>query len=147
MARKSLSKGMSALDKMYAKIAMAKKAARVVGKGRWRKGTEFCATDTVSKRPCTTEYKSKSGMKIKVRTSRTASFGMPKRLASLAHLRGIPGVAVPRGLKKRFKFKKRGSRGLGRRVSPGRRRKHVSAGERGRQALFAAARRISTGRV
>jgi hypothetical protein len=127
--------GGSPLDKLYAKIMAAKKASR--GHVTWRKGTEHCRVDAKGKHPCTTEYVSKSGKKVKVKVSRTASFGMPKRLRSLSDLRGAPGVRLPANLKSKFKYKAKRRRS---------RAPKMTAAEQGRQELLAAARRISTGR-
>lgn len=134
MARKKLG-GASALDKLYGKIMAAKRKSR--GNSVWRKGNEYCAPDSKGKHPCTTEYVSKSGKKVKVKVSRTASFGMPKRLASLAHLRGAPGIRLPSKLGSKFKYKAKRKRS---------RAPKMTSAERGRQELLAAARRISTGR-
>lgn len=134
----------SALDKLYAKLDAARKRSR--GKTVWKKSMELCDPRPM-KHPCKTTYKSKGGSLATVRTSRTASFGMPKRLRSLSDLRGTKGVALPRKLSKRFKFKGKGSRGLGRYVGSKRRK---SPGRPKRQPthqdlLFAAARKISLG--
>lgn len=134
MARKRRSAG-SPLDKLYGKIMEASRKSR--GHVTWRKGSEHCKIDSKGKHPCTTEYTSKSGKKVKVKVSRTASFGMPKRLRSLSDLRGAPGVRLPANLGSKFKYKVKRKRSRGRKQS---------SAESGRQQLLAAARRISTGR-
>ena len=127
----------SALNKFYFQMSRARKASR--GKIAWRKSSESCAAEGGGKHPCYTEYVTKGGNRIKVKTSRTASFGMPKRLASLSHLRGARGVILPRALGKKLRFKSKGRR----RASVGDALARANA--RGRASLFAAARRISTG--
>jgi hypothetical protein len=127
----------SALDKLYAQMTKARKASR--GKISWRQSAAACATEGGGKHPCYTEYVTRGGKRVRVKTSRTASFGMPKRLASLAHLRGARGVVLPRALGKKMRFKSKG-----RRRSVGDALARANA--RGRASLFAAARRISTGR-
>jgi hypothetical protein len=125
------------LDKLYSVIAKANKEARVNTK--WKKKNELCAVDSKGKHPCKTVYQSKTGKMVTVRTSRTASFGMPKRLRSVADLRGAPGIRLPRNLggpKKKSAGKRRKSRGGRARARAG-----MTPMQRGTSELLAAAKR------
>lgn len=159
-------KAKSALDTLYSRAKIARKAASK-GRARWRQSKGgACDAESTKKRPCTIVYKSGKGKRtisIGVKSSRSAMFALPKRLRSLSDLRGMPGVELPRNLAARVRFKGKSS-GLGRMVarkaskgrraskgrsaSKGRARAYspAAAAARGRQELFAAARRISTGR-
>ena len=156
MARKAK----SALDTLYSRAKAAKKRASK-GRARWRQSKGSSCDPTSTKRtPCLVIYKSGKGkrtMSVGVKSSRSAMFALPKRLRSLSDLRGMPGVALPRNLAARMRFKGKSS-GLGRLVgkkaskgrsrSAGAMRAFAPSAEaaRGRRELFAAARRISTGR-